>query len=138
MRYTEKTPLVIGEPGGKSQHVMATGTAMGYDMDLYEEGFVSGKGAAELIKSGLFVLVDDGVERTVPATAEQVTFDTPGPSAEVAAPVVPANPTLATDPTEGGDKRAKARQAQAAKAAPESRTESGAARTVEHTTSSPD
>lgn len=133
MRFTEKSPLVIGEPGGKVQHVVSTGTAIGYDIDLHEEAFITGKGAQDEIKRGLFILVDDAddSERTAPATVGQVTFDTPGRSADVAPPVVAANPNLAGDPTEGGDKRARARQAEARRAAGESRTDTGQARTVE-------
>lgn len=109
MRFTKENPLVIGEPGGTAKHVVSTGTAIGWDVDLHEELWVSGKDAAAEIKRGLFVVVDDnedggedgedgeaGVARG--STVPKVTFQMEGPFAVVATPVEAASPNVVTSP----------------------------------------
>lgn len=106
MRYTKERPLTIGEPGGKTQHVVATGTLIGYDVDLHEEVHVTGNCAQDMINSGAFILVDDAEDRddvTEPATAETVVFESPGAAVQRAEPIVAANPNRQPDPTGGQD-----------------------------------
>ena len=99
MRFTKSQPLLIGEANGVLHHVLSTGTAMGYDIDLYEEAWITGSGAQAEINRGLFMLVDDTPSPDPGLTTFGVTFDSPGASAEVAPPVQAVNPNVAPDPT---------------------------------------
>lgn len=99
MRFIKSQPLLIGEANGVLHHVVSTGTAMGYDIDLYEEAWITGTGAQAEINRGLFMLVDDTPAPDPGLTTFGVTFDSPGASAEVAPPVEAVNPRFAPDPT---------------------------------------
>ena len=99
MRFTQTQPLLIGDTNGVVHHIVATGTAMGYDIDLHEEAWVTGTGAQAEINRGLFMLIDDSPAPQAGRTTFGVTFDSPGKSVDVATPVEAVNPNVAPDPT---------------------------------------